>query len=673
MHRIAAVVAGLSLAFVGTSTTIAATINVPGDHATIQGAIDASVNGDVIAIAAGTYYEANLNPNGKAITIGSASGNLDVTIDAQQGGSVFVINSGEGSGTVIQDLVITGGSGTVLGGPTCGGGVFCEFSNPTITDCRIEGNTASGGGGGIFCYNGSSATISSCVILDNAAGNRGGGIFCGYGSSPTITSSTISGNTAAEGGGVFCGNGSPTIGNVVVCGNEVDQIVNNYVDAGGNFVDEYCTIPEGACCSGNDCSITTSADCGGAWLGAGTACNDNTCFAGAIYVPNDYVTIQGAIDASVNGDVITIAAGTYYEANLNPGGKAITIQGTLNEDGSLATTIDAQQGGSVFEFYYDGEGAVIKDLVITGGIGADIGGGRRGGGIFCYNGSSPTITNCTISGNYAEYEGGGITCWNSNPTITDCRIDGNTADAGGGISCMVNSNPTISNCTISGNTAVGGGGILCSSSSPTISGCTIEGNTASYGGGIFVYNSSSNVTISSSIVCGNAPDQIVGSYTASGSCIEQSCDPCTADSDADGVPDLFDQCPGEDDTIDTDSDGTPDCIDGCPDDPLKTEPGDCGCGELDTDTDSDGTPDCIDGCPDDPLKTQPGICGCNVAETTVIGDLDCDGDYDIDDAYAAMANFGIETGSDCEGDANADGVVDVFDLLKVIDGWGICD
>ena len=26
----------------------------------------------------------------------------------------------------------------------------------------------------------------------------------------------------------------------------------------------------------------------------------------------------------------------------------------------------------------------------------------------------------------------------------------------------------------------------------------------------------------------------------------------------------------------------------------------------------------------------------------------------------------------CAGDANADGVVDVFDLLKVIDGWGTC-
>ncbi|MCH2149793.1 MAG: hypothetical protein MK095_10215, partial [Phycisphaerales bacterium] len=64
MHRIAAVVAGLSLAFVGTSATIAATINVPADQPTIAAAISASVNGDVITIAAGTYNEYNLNPGG---------------------------------------------------------------------------------------------------------------------------------------------------------------------------------------------------------------------------------------------------------------------------------------------------------------------------------------------------------------------------------------------------------------------------------------------------------------------------------------------------------------------------------------------------------------------------------------------------------------------------------
>jgi len=60
-------------------------------------------------------------------------------------------------------------------------------------------------------------------------------------------------------------------------------------------------------------------------------------------------------------------------------------------------------------------------------------------------------------------------------------------------------------------------------------------------------------------------------------------------------------------------------VDGCPNDPLKTDPGICGCGTPDTDTDTDGTADCIDGCPADPAKAQAGICGCGAADPS---DLD---------------------------------------------------
>ena len=117
--------------------------------------------------------------------------------------------------------------------------------------------------------------------------------------------------------------------------------------------------------------------------------------------------------------------------------------------------------------------------------------------------------------------------------------------------------------------------------------------------------------------------------------------PCTeVDDDIDGIPNCLDQCPGQDDNLDTDGDLTPDCLDGCPDDPLKTDPGICGCDVADDDTDLDGvadcvdqcpgqddnldtdgdlTPDCLDGCPDDPLKTTPGVCGCGVPETPECG------------------------------------------------------
>ena len=201
------IVATLALA----GTSFAATINVPGDHATIAAAINASSDGDVIAIAAGTYYEANLDTDNKAITIGSASGNLDVTIDAQQSGSVFVINSGEGSGTKIKDLVITGGNATQ------GGGIYCLSSNPAISDCTISDNTANEGGGISFTS-----------------------------SNPTISNCTISGNTAYVGGGIYSLNSNFTIGGGSVCDNSADQ---TFVDSYSNFESSLCWIAPS--CDGN--------------------------------------------------------------------------------------------------------------------------------------------------------------------------------------------------------------------------------------------------------------------------------------------------------------------------------------------------------------------------------------------------------------------------------------
>ena len=69
------------------------------------------------------------------------------------------------------------------------------------------------------------------------------------------------------------------------------------------------------------------------------------------------------------------------------------------------------------------------------------------------------------------------------------------------------------------------------------------------------------------------------------------------DTDGDGTPDYLDFC---DDTIDTDGDGTSDCNDKCPNDPTKTKPDACGCGEPDqTDSDGDGIINCMDACPYD--------------------------------------------------------------------------
>jgi len=284
---------------------VADIINVPGDHATIQGAIDASSDGDVIAIAAGTYYEHSLNPNGKAITIGSASGNLDVHIDALQGGSVFVIQSWEADTTVIKDLVITGGSSWYGGGIYCygswptisnctisgnwssnGGGIFCVDSSPRITDCMISGNTASSGGG-IYC-DGSSPTISDCTIEGNTATYSGGGIYWDgnwYSNYSTISDCTITGNTANDsGGGIYCQNSWNTIIGSAICGNEPEQINGgHWISGGENDIATSCPVaptPTGACCVNDGCITSIEADCttaGGTYAGDDVACADAGC------------------------------------------------------------------------------------------------------------------------------------------------------------------------------------------------------------------------------------------------------------------------------------------------------------------------------------------------------------------------------------------------------------
>jgi parallel beta-helix repeat protein/predicted outer membrane repeat protein len=211
-------------------------------------------------------------------------------------------------------------------------------------------------------------------------------------------------------------------------------------------------------------------------------------------VPDDYDTIQEAIEAAVDDYIVLVGDGTYTE-NINFNGKAITVKSV---NGADATTIYCNVAGSVVTFSSSETAASVLDgFTITNGSAGE------GGGIYCGD-SSPTITNCTISGNSAD-DGGGIYCGLSSPTITNCTISGNSADNGGGIYCGFFSLPTITNCTITGNSD---SGIYCSLSSPTITNCTISGNSADNGGGIYCDNSSPYIT--NCTISGNSAVSIPG-------------------------------------------------------------------------------------------------------------------------------------------------------------------
>lgn len=248
--------------------------------------------------------------------------------------------------------------------------------------------------------------------------------------------------------------------------------------------------------------------------------------AAVIFVPDDYQTIQEAIDAAADGDTITVRPGTYTET-IDFKGKALHIMG---KEGPARTVIDGNASGSVVNFI-NGEtaNAVLEGFTITNGTGTFytpffFGGGINcdgsaptitgnvitansaysGGGILCYNFSAPALLNNVISGNSADEFGGGVYCSRSTATIAGNIIEHNLARKGGGITCAYyGGDVVIRNNVIQGNSAVSGAGVHCYiHGEPSVINCTITGNTATESGG-GLYCDIAGATVVNSIFWGN--------------------------------------------------------------------------------------------------------------------------------------------------------------------------
>lgn len=232
-------------------------------------------------------------------------------------------------------------------------------------------------------------------------------------------------------------------------------------------------------------------------------------------VPADYSTIQDAINASQNSDTIILAAGTYSgygNREINLRGKQITVRSTDPTDPAViaATVIDCQNRARAFIFRSGEDNrSIITGLTITNGY------GLLGGAIYCYNNSSPSITNSVMNNNSAIY-GGAIACSDPQtaPRIANCKITSNSALLAGGGIYLNSSSSTIANCVISNNSSTNGAAIYTQNpGNPTVENCTITQNTASKSAGaVYTYNAS-NLSINNCILWYNtaayAPEILV--------------------------------------------------------------------------------------------------------------------------------------------------------------------
>jgi hypothetical protein len=216
-------------------------------------------------------------------------------------------------------------------------------------------------------------------------------------------------------------------------------------------------------------------------------------------VPQEYPSIQFAINAALNQDTVLVSDGIYYE-NIKFNGKNIvvasnyiftrdikSIKGTII-NGSKSAIADS---GSCVSFNNkENASAVLEGFTLTGGFGTNykftFGNYQEGGGIILHY-SSATIRNNIISENNI------------------IAAPGAQRGGGGGIASMYG-DPLIYNNIIISNSAGYAGGIVLNWSGGKITNNIIYHNTggSSFGtGGVMIWEPSTHVEVENNTIVGN--------------------------------------------------------------------------------------------------------------------------------------------------------------------------
>ncbi|MBN2447348.1 MAG: right-handed parallel beta-helix repeat-containing protein [Phycisphaerae bacterium] len=226
-----------------------------------------------------------------------------------------------------------------------------------------------------------------------------------------------------------------------------------------------------------------------------------------------FVQLHEALAVATSGATIRVADGTYSPDTAVLGDpraaafalmNGVTIEGGYAGCGALNPN---ERRPAVFETILSGDvGSIgvaadncyhvvvasgvdatttLDGLTITSGNADGVTGPNQGGGMLISSGS-PTLRECTLWQNSAQY-GGGIFVFGGQPRFIRTNFDYNDANASGGAlytySTLAQPGPTVTECVFHDNTATGSGGAVRNyDSAATFTDCTFNGNVAGYGG-----------------------------------------------------------------------------------------------------------------------------------------------------------------------------------------------
>ncbi len=206
-------------------------LDVPGQYATIQAAIDAVPSGEngIIRVAAGTYNE-SFALNGKDVVVFGAPNGETILDGEGLTSSIATFSGGEPVTAALENLVFknatTGTPATILNPKAkyhIGGAIFARDAFVNLRSCRFE-NCHTDFGGAVYVFY-TTFHAEDCTFTGNAANDDGGAIMS-FRSSGGVYASTFEDNR--------CGLSSTSSGSAI-------KLVGAR-EADGLFEIEGCTI-----------------------------------------------------------------------------------------------------------------------------------------------------------------------------------------------------------------------------------------------------------------------------------------------------------------------------------------------------------------------------------------------------------------------------------------------
>lgn len=411
---------------------------------TIQAAVDAASDGQVIKVAAGTYADVHARPRRDAVSTGVVTQVVYIS-------KTVAIRGGYTTTNWATPYPIT--QPTVLDAGRKGRGIYVTGEiSPVLEGLHITGGDAAGlggvgaevsAGGGIYVVSGTTAIHNSFLVSNTS--DMGGGIWAS-GAAITVGHTTIASNTAESGGGLVL-----YASRILLEGNII-RANRAYYDGGGVRVSSSSVTMTGNVVTAN--TLSASSQGGGMRVDCSDAAIISNTFAA-----NTILSYGGGGGLAVND-----SGGCDYQ-------QEVTVRG------NLFTANTAGEGGGL---YLSSVGALVEGNTFAGNA------GMLGGGIFLIG--DGTLDGNAITGNSAAWGAGGLYMRAGHAVLSGNVVLSNTTPGvGGGLIVDDRVSGTWANNLVAGNRAEGaGGGLYIQGASCRLLHTTIARNTSGDGSGIYV-------------------------------------------------------------------------------------------------------------------------------------------------------------------------------------------